>query len=58
MAAIARPGVCENRNRPMSKKLSTSAASFASGMVPAPVKVRLKRVIELSRPWRPRRHAC
>ena len=25
MAAIARPGVCENRNRPMSKKLSTAA---------------------------------
>jgi hypothetical protein len=39
MAAIARPGVCENRNRPMSKKLSTSAASVASGKVLAPVRV-------------------
>ena len=44
MAAIARPGVCENRNRPMSKKLSTPAPSVASGKVPAPVRVRLKRV--------------
>ena len=44
MAAIARPGFCENRNRPMSKKLSTPAASVASGKVPAPVRVRLKRV--------------
>ena len=44
MAAIARPGVCENRNRPMSKKLSAAAASVASGKVPAPVRVRLKRV--------------
>jgi hypothetical protein len=25
MAAIARPGVCENRNRPMNKKLSAAA---------------------------------
>ena len=39
MAAIARPGVCENRNRPMSKKLSAAAAlSVASGKVPAPVR--------------------
>jgi hypothetical protein len=31
MAAIARPGVCENRNRPMNKKLSTPPPSvFAS----------------------------
>ena len=44
MAAIARPGVCENRNRPMSKKLSAAAPSVASGKVPAPVRVRLKRV--------------
>ena len=44
MAAIARPSVCENRNRPMSKKLSAAAASVASGKVPAPVRVRLKRV--------------
>jgi hypothetical protein len=44
MAAIARPGFCENRNRPMSKKLSTPAASVVSGKVPAPVRVRLKRV--------------
>jgi hypothetical protein len=44
MAAIARPGVCENRNRPMSKKLSAAAASVASGKVAAPVRVRLKRV--------------
>ena len=44
MAAIARPGVCENRDRPMSKKLSAAAPSVASGKVPAPVRVRLKRV--------------
>ena len=44
MVAIARPGVCENRDRPMSKKLSTAAASFASGKRPAPVRVRLKRL--------------
>ena len=36
--------VCENRNRPMSKKLSAAAPSVASGKVPAPVRVRLKRV--------------
>ena len=41
MAAIARPGVCENRDRPMSKKLS--AAVVASGKVPAPVRVKLRR---------------
>ena len=44
MAAIARPDVCENRNRPMNKKLSTPAASVAAGKAPAPVRVRLKRV--------------
>ena len=44
MAAIARPGVCENRNWPMNKKLSAPAPSVAAGKVPAPVKVRLKRV--------------
>src|SRR3954465_14119858 len=44
MAAIARPGICENRNRPMNKKLSTPAASVAAGKVPTPVRVRLKRV--------------
>jgi hypothetical protein len=44
MAAIARPGVRKNRNRPMNQKLSTPARSVASGKVPAPVKVRLKRV--------------
>ena len=44
MAAIARPGVRKNRNRPMSQKLSTPAPSVASGKVPAPVRVRLKRV--------------
>ena len=43
MAAIARSGVCESRNRPMNKKLSAPAASVASGKVPAPVRVRLKR---------------
>jgi hypothetical protein len=43
MAAIARPGVCENRNRPMNQKLSTPARSVASGKVPAPIRVRLKR---------------
>ena len=44
MAAIARSGVCESRNRPMNKKLSAPAASVASGKVPVPVKVKLKRV--------------
>ena len=44
MAAIARPDVRENGGRPMSQKLSTPAPSVASGKVPAPVRVRLKRV--------------
>jgi hypothetical protein len=54
MAAIARPGVRKNRNRPMNKKLTATAPSVAAGKVPAPsvaagkvpapVKVRLKRV--------------
>ena len=44
MAAIARPGVCEKRERPVSRKLSAAAASGAAGKVPAPVRVRLKRV--------------
>ena len=44
MAAIARLGVRKNRNRPMSKILSTPASSVAAGKVPAPVRVRLKRV--------------
>jgi hypothetical protein len=44
MVAIARPGFCENRDRPMSKKLSTDAPAVVSGKVPAPVKVKLKRV--------------
>ena len=43
MAAIARPGVCENRNRQMNKKLSTPAPSVASGKVRAPVRVKLRR---------------
>jgi hypothetical protein len=43
MAAIACSDVCENRNRPMNQKLSTPARSVASGKVPAPVRVRLKR---------------
>ena len=51
MAAIARPGVCENRNRPMNKKLSTPAASVAAGKVPAPVRVKLRRKnSELAKP--------
>ena len=44
MAAVARPDVCENRNPPMSQKPSTPAVSVAAGKVPAPVRVRLKRV--------------
>src|SRR4029077_12166133 len=44
VAAIARPGVCENRDLPMSKKLSAAATSVASGKVPAPIRVKLKRV--------------
>ena len=44
MAAIARPKLRENGGRPMNKKLSTPAPSVASGKVPAPVRVRLKRV--------------
>ena len=44
MAAIARPGVCENRDRPMSRKLSAAAASsVASAKVRAPVRVKLRR---------------
>ena len=44
MASIARPKLRENGGRPMNKKLSTPAPSVASGKVPAPVRVRLKRV--------------
>jgi hypothetical protein len=44
MAAIARPKLRENGGRPMSQKLSAPAPSVASGKVPAPVRVRLKRV--------------
>ena len=44
MAAIARPKLRENGGRPMNMKLSTPAASVVSGKVPAPVRVRLKRV--------------
>jgi hypothetical protein len=44
VAAIARPGVCENRDLPMSKKLSAAATSVASGKVHAPIRVKLKRV--------------
>jgi hypothetical protein len=44
MAAIARPKLRENGGRPMSQKLSPAAPSVASGKVPAPVKVKLKRV--------------
>jgi hypothetical protein len=44
MAAIARPKLRENGGRPMSKKLSAAAPSVASCKVPAPVRVRLKRV--------------
>ena len=41
MAAIARPGVCENRKRPMSRKLSATVASVAAGKGRAPVRVKL-----------------
>ena len=44
MAAIARPKLRENGGRPMSRKLSAAAPSVASGKVPTPVRVRLKRV--------------
>ncbi len=44
MAAIARPKLRENGGRPMSRKLRAAAASVASGNVPVPVKVKLKRV--------------
>ena len=44
MAAIASPKLRENGGRPMSQKLSGNAPSVASGKVPGPVKVRLKRV--------------
>jgi hypothetical protein len=44
MAAIARPKLRENGGRPMSRKLSAAARSVAAGKVPAPVRVRLKRV--------------
>ena len=44
MAAIARPGVCENRDGPMSKKFRGPTTSIVTGKVPAPVRVKLKRV--------------
>ena len=44
MAAIARPGVCENRHRPMNKKFRRPTPSIVTGKVPAPVRVKLQRV--------------
>jgi hypothetical protein len=44
MAAIARPGVCENRDRPMSKTPRPTIRPVETRKVPAPVRVRLKRV--------------
>ena len=59
MAAIARPGVRKNRDRPMSKKLSAAAPSVAAGKVPAPVRVRLKRVnCDQAIPYPPDGQSC
>jgi hypothetical protein len=44
MAVVARPGLCENRSGPMSKKFGGLTTSVATGKVPAPVRVKLKRV--------------
>ena len=48
MAAIARPALHENGCRPMSKNLSATAASVASGKVPAPVRVRQRTVAAMA----------
>ena len=44
MASFACPGLCEKRDRPMSKKLRQTATSVTAGHGPAPVRVRLKRI--------------
>jgi hypothetical protein len=44
MAAVARPGFRKSGNQPMSKELRGSATAVVAGNVPAPVRVRLKRV--------------
>ena len=44
MVAVARPELRKSGNRPMSKKLRGSATAVVAGNVPAPVRVRLKRV--------------
>src|SRR5262245_5127933 len=44
MVAVARPGLCKSGDRPMSKKLRGPATAVVAGNVPAPVRVRLKRV--------------
>ena len=44
MAAVARPGLCENGSGPMSRKFGGPTTSVATGKVPAPVRVKLKRL--------------
>jgi hypothetical protein len=44
MAAVAGPGLCKNGRRPMSKKLKGPPTSIQTAKVPAPVRVKLKRV--------------
>ena len=51
MAAVARQGLRKGGDRPMSKKLSGPATAVVAGNVPAPVRVRLKRVSCSSGAW-------
>jgi hypothetical protein len=44
MAAVAGPGLCENGDQSMSKRLGGSTTAIEMGKRPAPVRVRLRRV--------------
>ena len=44
MAAVAGPGLCQNGDRPMSKTPRPPSITPGTGKVPAPVRVKLKRV--------------
>ena len=54
MAAFARPGFCEKGHRIMSKKPRQATTSVTADNVPAPVRVRLRRIsCDYARPYPP-----
>jgi hypothetical protein len=54
VGAVARPGFCKNRDRPMTKKLRGPPTSVETGKVPAPVRVKLRRInCDYARPYPP-----